>query len=137
MDEGEIRATTDQMLDMVGRLATLERAKQEQSLGSDELVELAHEAEELSRVVFRWAGLQTQLAESSREQVARGELPRERIIDVAAQPLDRLLAQWREAQLRFELAKPGSEEAATASAEIESLREAFLATQAAKRVRQS
>lgn len=49
-------------------------------------------------------------------------------IDVEPRPLDRILANWREAQLRFELATPGSPEAEAATADIERLREEYQAT---------
>jgi hypothetical protein len=41
--------------------------------------------------------------------------------------MDRILANWREAQLRFELAQPGSPEAEVATSDIERLREEYQA----------
>jgi|tagenome__1003787_1003787.scaffolds.fasta_scaffold20935376_2 hypothetical protein len=128
----DFRAYSDHMLELLDDLRRLEEVKRMASLGSDELVEMAREMNDRSRLVFRWAGLQLDLAQRSREAVRRGDVPRLRIVDMAAMPLDGLLAQWREAQLRFELAKPGSPEAAAAADDIERLRESFHAAQDAK-----
>ncbi len=131
-DERGFRASTDQMLAMLERLMALEREKQHHTVGSDEFVESAREAERLSRLTFRWAGMQLQLAEASPRAVARGEMAPTRLADVEPRPLDRVLANWRQAQLRFELAAPGSPEAAAAADEVERLREEFRALQELK-----
>jgi hypothetical protein len=128
----DLRAATDQMVGMLQRLEAIERAKQETRLGSDELIELAVEAERLSRVVFRWAGLQLDMAHASRIEVELGGMERVRIIDVQARPLDRILANWREAQLRLEIAAPGTPEAASAADDVERLREEYHDVQADK-----
>ena len=125
--ERDFRATTDQMLEMIDRLSGIERAKQAAEVGSPEFIEHAREAEHLSRMVFRWAGMQLQMAEASAGAVQRGEMGPGRLIDVQPRPLDRILANWREAQLRFEIARPGSPESARASEEIERLREEYQA----------
>lgn len=130
--ERDFRATTDQMLEMLARLTSIEKAKQALPLGSDEFIEKAREAEHVSRLVFRWAGVQLQMAEASAVAVQRGELAAGRLLDVELRPLDRILASWREAQLRFEIARPGSSEAAAASDEIERLREEYQAVHEVK-----
>jgi hypothetical protein len=131
-DERQFRATTDQMLQMIDRLRAVELDKQASTLGSPEFIAHAEEAERLSRMVFRWAGMQLQMAESSAGAVQRGEMSREPLTSVEPRPLDRILANWREAQLRFEIAKPGSPEAAAAAEQVERLREEFHAVQDAK-----
>ena len=80
-------------------------------------------------MVFRWAGMQLQMAESSAGAVQRGEMRRDPLTSVQPRPLDRILANWREAQFHFELARPGSPEAVAAMDEVERLREEFHATQ--------
>ncbi len=66
------------------------------------------------------------MAERAAERRARGELTdAERLIDVQPRPLDVILSNWREAQLRLEIARPGSLEAQTASDDIERLREEY------------
>lgn len=128
----EFRATTDQMLAMIDRLREIEQAKQQVEFGSAEFIAMAVDAEHLSRVVFRWAGMQLQMAEASAGAVQRGEVSSEPLENVESRPLDRILANWREAQLRFEIARPGSPEAAAAADAVERLREEFRATERAK-----
>ncbi len=134
-DAKEFRASTDRMLHLVGQLRDLESAKQRVEFGSPEFLAYAVEAEQLSRVVFRWAGMQLQMAQVSAGAVQRGEQSSAPLTEVIPRPLDRILAAWREAQLGFETARPGSSEAAAASDEIERLREEFHAVDAEKRGR--
>jgi hypothetical protein len=125
-DRGIFRATTDQMFDFLEQIQAHERAKQESPMGSPEFVQEARNVERLSRLVFRWAQLELQMAQEAEGRVARGESPADvRLTNVQPRPLDRILASWREAQLRLEIATPGSEEAQTASEEIERLREEY------------
>jgi hypothetical protein len=130
--EGTIRASGDQMMELLDQLRTIEATKHEQPLGSAEFVHLARQADELSRLVFRWAGLQLQMAEATPSAVMRGELPSLPLTQIEARPLDRILAQWREAQMRFELSAPGSPEAAKAADEVSRLRREFQEAQSRK-----
>jgi hypothetical protein len=129
---GEFRAFTDQMLDYIERLREAEERKRAVEVGSPEFLQAAQEAEELSRLAFRWAQMQLQLAHSvsgadrvDGEVIGAGDDVR--LIDVEPRPLDRVLAHWREAQLRLEVAKPGSPESAAAVRDIERLREEYRA----------
>jgi len=125
-DRGIFRATTDQMFDFLEQIRAHEQAKRESPMGSPEFVQEARDVERLSRLVFRWAQLELQMAQEAEGRVARGESPADvRLTNVQPRPLDRILANWREAQLRLEIAMPGSEEAQTASEEIERLREEY------------
>jgi hypothetical protein len=128
----QFRATTDQMLGMIDRLRSVERDKQEARFGSPEFIAHAQEAERLSRMVFRWSGMQLGMAEAAAGDVQRGETSTEPLVNVHPRPLDRILANWREAQLRLEIAKPGSPEAAAAAEQVERLREEFHAVQDVK-----
>ena len=125
-DRGIFRATTDQMFEFLEQIQAHERAKQELPMGSPEFVQESRNVERLSRMVFRWAQLELQMAQEAESRVARGERPADvRLTNVQPRPLDRILANWREAQLRLEIATPGSEEAQAASEEIEHLREEY------------
>jgi len=46
--------------------------------------------------------------------------------------MDRILAQWREAQLRLEIAKPGSDEALLGAEAMDRLREEYAGADAAR-----
>ena len=135
-DRGEIRATSDHMLGMIDRLRAIEEEKRNVEVGSGKFVELAREAETLGRLVFRWSAIQMQLAEQSTSHVEHGRLPPEPLTSFEPRPLDRILAAWREAQLRLEIARPGSEEAAAAADDVERPREEFQAVADSKRNRQ-
>jgi hypothetical protein len=118
----------DQMLAWIDAMGAAERAKGELQLGSPEFVAKAREVEQLSRLAFRWAQMQLLMAERSAERRTRGELTDDvRLIDVKPRPLDVVLAHWREAQLRLELAPLGSPEALAASDAIEGIREEYQA----------
>jgi hypothetical protein len=122
---GEFRAFTDQMLDYIDRLRAAEETKRVVAVGSPEFVMAAKEAEELSRLAFRWAQMQLQMAlEVQSSPPIDGEV---RLINVEPRPLDRILAQWREAQIRLELATPGTPESEAAVRDIERLREEYQA----------
>ena len=121
---GEFRAFTDQMLDFIDRLRDAEEAKRAAEMGSPEFVEAARDAEDLSRMAFRWAQMQLQMAIEVQQG---GRLPDVRLINVQPRPLDRVLAAWREAQMRLELAKPDSPESEAAVQDIERLREEYQA----------
>ena len=131
-DQQEIRATSDHMMLMLDQLRDVETRKRETPIGTPEFVGLAEESEHLSRMVFRWSGLQMQLASQSQAAVRGGTLESEPIVTIEPRPLDRVLALWREAQFRLEIAMPGSAEAEAAANEIERLREEFHATTDAK-----
>jgi hypothetical protein len=131
-DEREIRATSDRTIAVLERLGSIERAKRQVALGSPEFVAMAAEVERLSRVLFRWSGIQMQMATESAAAVSRGDLPAGPIAAIRPRRLDRVLALWREAQIRLEVAKPGSAEAEAAANDIERLREEYHATTEAK-----
>jgi hypothetical protein len=123
--DGEIRAAADQMVTMLERLSAVELAKRTLMVGSDDFIEHAREAERLARLVFRWSQLQLQLAEVSPAAVASGEMSGVAIDVIAPRPIDRILAEWREAQIRLEIARPGSPEATQAADDIERLRDEY------------
>jgi hypothetical protein len=127
-ERGELRAIADQLLDILDQLRTYEERKRVEPMGSPEFVALAEAAEIQGRLVFRWTGLQLELARDAAHRRATGQLdPDLRIVDVRPRPLDSILASWREAQIRLEIAKPGSPEAAEAADAVERLREEYRA----------
>jgi hypothetical protein len=77
------------------------------------------------------------MVQGSTGQVGRGEQSSAPLSEVIPRPLDRILAVWREAQLRFEIARPGSPEAAAAADEVERLREEYHGADALRRSQES
>jgi hypothetical protein len=118
----EFRAFTDQMLAFIDQLRDAEERKRRVPFGSADFVRAAKETEELSRLTFRWAQMQLSMALSE----SRGAIEDDtELIEVEPRPLDRVLAHWREAQLRLEIAEPGSPESDAAVRDIERLREEY------------
>jgi hypothetical protein len=127
-DRGEFRATTDQMLELIEELLRTEQHKTLVEIGSPAFLMAAKRAEEISRLVFRWAHMQLDMAITVQERIAKGEIAADVVLnEVQPRPLDRVLANWREAQFRLEIATPGSPEAEAATRDIERLREEYQA----------
>jgi hypothetical protein len=124
---GEFRAFTDQMLEFIDQLRAAEERKRSVEIGSPDFIRAAEEASELSRLTFRWAQMQLEMAHSLQEHGDNGVSAQVALINVEPRPLDRILSAWREAQLRLEVAKPGSPEADVAVRDIERLREEYQA----------
>jgi hypothetical protein len=77
--------------------------------------------------------MQLQMAETVAARAASGKIdPTVRLINVEPRPLDVILAHWREAQIRLEIATPGSPEAQAAATAIEGLREEYQAGHTAR-----
>jgi len=95
-------------------------------VGSPEFIAAAKQAEVISRLAFRWAQMQLQMALSVQGESSAISAD-VRLINVEPRPLDRVLAQWREAQLRSETANPGSPESEATVRDIERLREEYQA----------
>lgn len=124
----EVRATADQMLEIIDELRSVEERKRSIAIGAPEFVQLAEQAVEDARLAFRWSQLQLQIAQAAAARVARGELPADIQVDqIEPRKLDVVLALWREAQMRFESAAPGSVAAAEAAEAVERLREEYQA----------
>ena len=110
------------MLELMDEVRQAEERKREVPLGSEAFVELAVRVAMRARVVSRWADLQLQLAQSIPLGVDDVS-----ISDLRPRPLERVLALWREAQIRLELAPPGSPAATRAVEDIERLRNEYQA----------
>ena len=126
--DAEYRASSDRMLQVLERLREIEEVKRSVPVGTTEFIELAREAEDLGRTVFRWTQLQRQLAELSPQRVAAGQLSGLPLAALAARRIERVLAEWREAEFRFREADPGSPDAERAAADMERLREEYRST---------
>ena len=124
-DDRELRAASDRMVELLRELTDVEQAKRREPMASAAFVERAERAEELARLVFRWSGFQRELAEDAHHSAGAGGGSAPTIATVVPRRLDRILAGWREAQMRFEIAAPGSPEATQAVDEIERLRAEF------------
>jgi hypothetical protein len=125
-NRGEFRATTDQLLDMIDELRAMELHKRTLALGTPEFVQQAARTADQGRIVFRWTQMQLEMAHETAARVERGEqAPNVHLIEVVPRPIDKILAHWREAQLRLEIARPGSSEAVAATNDIERLREEY------------
>ena len=125
---GEIRAAADHMLELMDDVRNAEEQKREVPLGSEAFVELAVRVAAQARVVSRWADLQQQLAQGIPHGIEDVS-----ISDLRPRPLERVLALWREAQIRLELAPPGSPAAARAVEDIERFRNEYQAGFALRR----
>jgi hypothetical protein len=125
-NRGEFRATTDQLIAIIDELRAIERKKQSTALGTPEFVDLAAKAADQAKLTFRWCQMQLEMAHEAAARLASGqETPNVHLIKVVPRPIDRILANWREAQFRLEIAHPGSPEALTAADDIERLREEY------------
>ena len=123
------------MLSLIDELRASEERTRQVVLGTPEFVEIARETEVAARLVFRWAQMQLELAQSSSPLDAATEPVR--LVNVVPRPIDRILANWREAQLRLEIAHPGSPEAEAAASDIERLREEYQAAHEVRLTEQS
>lgn len=128
-DESEIKASSDAMLEMLQRLHDIETEKRQFPLGSEEFTARAAEAENLSRIIFRWSGIQQQMAEEAKLEAERGEGRQGPLEAAQVRPLDRILTGWRRAQIRLEVAAPGTAEAEAAAEEVARLRDEYQAAQ--------
>jgi hypothetical protein len=115
------------MLEILDRLRQLEEDKREAEVGTAEFVAMAAEAEGLSRDVFRWSQLQDDLAKASTRRRETGAVTGRSIEATPPRPLQQILADWREAEVRLQRLAPGSPEATSTTREIEALREQYRA----------
>ena len=127
-DEQQMTATSDVMLQMLRQLQAVETEKRAFPIGSEEFVIRAVEAERLSRIIFRWSGIQQQMADESVATVEQGSTRPVPMDTVQVRPLDRILAEWRQAQVRLEAAPPGSSDADEAAVDVDRLRVAYQET---------
>ena len=119
-DESALRTASDAFLARLDRLHDLEVEKRLLTPGTDRMVALAAEIEELTRDVLSAASTQHTLAD--RADPNDGLRPIEAIPPREAADI---LADWRAAERRFTTAETGSAEQDGARADIERLRQEY------------
>jgi hypothetical protein len=125
-NRGEFRATTDQLLEMLDELRTMEQMKRSLALGTPEFVEQAIKAADQDRLVLRWTQMQLEWPMSRPRASHAASKPRTSISLRSSH--GRSTGSWptgEKAQLRLEIARPGSAEAASAADDIERFREEY------------
>jgi hypothetical protein len=125
--DAELRAASDKMLEILDRLRSIEEEKRRVEVGTPQFVALASEAEGLSRDVFRWSQLQDDLAHESPRRRATGTVTGRPIEASPVRPMQQILADWREAEIRLQRLRPGSREATQTIRDIERLRDEYQA----------
>ena len=119
-DESQLRVASDAFLARLDRLHELESEKRLLTPGSDRMVGLAAEIEELVRDVLEVASSQLDLAHKAEE------VPALRPIEaVPPREAPEILADWRAAERRLNSAEPGSAVEEAARADIERLRHEY------------
>jgi hypothetical protein len=119
-DESTLRTASDAFLARLDRLHALEVEKRLLTPGTDRMVALAAEIEELVRDVLKVANTQHVLADRAD--------PNDRLRPIEAIPpreAAEVLADWRAAERRFTMADAGSAEQDAARADIERLRHEY------------
>jgi hypothetical protein len=119
-DESELRVMSDAFLARLDRLHELESEKRLLTPGSDRMVGLAAEIEELVRDVLQVASSQVDLAHK-----AEGVPALRPIEAVPPREAPEILADWRAAERRLTSADPGTADEEAARADIERLRHEY------------
>jgi hypothetical protein len=119
-DESALRTTSDAFLARLDRLHDLEVEKRLLTPGSDRMVALAAEIEELVREVLSVANTQYELAEQS--DPGAGLRP---IEAVPPREAAEILADWRAAERRLTETAAGSADHDVARADIDRLRQEY------------
>lgn len=125
VDAGALRATSDRLLQLVDEVAAAERGKRMIPAGSTEFVTAANDVAVLVRRLARWADRERELATRTVDAAASGDLERVAIESVEPRPAHRILADWRDAAIRYELAPRDSAERARAMDDFTRHREEY------------
>jgi hypothetical protein len=118
----DARAISDALMASLAVLASTEQTKRTVPTGSPDFLRLAEEADEAARMVLRWAQYELSLATTAAREVAAGEMTGIPVESIPPRPLNRILADWREAEFRHARATPDTPEADAAAADVERLR---------------
>ena len=121
-----LRATSDALLNDLDALQALEQEKRAIQPGDPQLVRIAAKIEQLANRVLGTSMEQFQLTERVHHLVQTGspDAPDAPIEDTKRE-MREILADWRDAERRAELAQPGSPEALAAAADIDRLRQEY------------
>ena len=121
--ENGLRVASDRLLGTLDQLETLENEKRQLEPNSARFQTLAREIERLAAEVFAQSHAQKNLGQAAQAATARTgeELPP--IAESSnAREIPIILADWRDAERRLQLADPDSAEHAVAAADVERLR---------------
>ncbi|MFL5779106.1 MAG: hypothetical protein ACJ761_09205 [Chloroflexota bacterium] len=124
----DLKAVSDDFIDLLGRLHDLEVRKRQVMPASPEFVALAREVEGLSGQLLADSASQHKLAVEVSQAIREGEVALdERPIEAQDPPrhLAEILYDWRDAERRYAVASPGTPDAAAISNEIARLREEY------------
>ncbi len=118
-----LRATSDALLSDLDALQALEQEKRAIQPGDPQLVRIAARIEQLASRVLGTSIEQYRLTESVQQLVETGspDAPDTAIEDTRRE-MRVILADWRDAERRAELAQAGSPEALAAASDIDRLR---------------
>jgi hypothetical protein len=121
-----LRATSDELIQDLERLASLEREKRQMTPDDPRMVAVASEVEALALRVLGRSVRQRQLTEDARDDAqAGGTAAPQRSIAATPREIHMILAEWRDAERRASEAPTGSAEAKAAEAEIDHLRDEY------------
>lgn len=123
--EGELRATSDRLVTLIGDASERESRKRHVELGSALFVDLADQVVSAARELLTYAEREQRLAREVARARTRGELPQVALDQVESRPVHLILADWREAMLRFDEAAIGSREQTEAAADAERWRREY------------
>jgi hypothetical protein len=118
-----LRATSDALLSDLDALQALEQEKRAIQPGDPQLVRIAAKIEQLANRVLGTSMEQSQLTEQVHHLVQTGspDAPDAPIEDMKRE-MRVILADWRDAERRAELTRPGSAAALAAASDIDRLR---------------
>ncbi len=119
------RATSDELMAALERLARLETRKRLVRTDSPDFVALAETVQAEAVMIGRWTSMQLSIALDTAREVAAGLMSGEPVERLPARPLSRVLAEWREAQYRLDTAGAGTTESQAAAKDIDRLREEY------------
>jgi hypothetical protein len=131
-----LRTTSDALLADLEQLEALEQQKRELEPGDPRVVELAAAVEEVARRVLGQTVRQREMASVARDLVEVGsESAPDAPIEQTPREIHVILAEWRDAERRAQVAPAGSPEAARAGEDVERLRDEYRAAHEAARRR--
>lgn len=118
---GDLRRTSDGLLEDLERLVALEEEKRTVPADDPRLVELAREVEEVAARVLAHSAAQRQLS----EEVTSALPPDAPSIDETSRPIAAILAEWRATEHQLATIEPDSPDAAALERRIGLLRDEY------------
>jgi hypothetical protein len=124
--ETGLRVASDRILTTLEQLDSLESEKRRLKPDSERFQLLSREIERLAAEIFAQSHAEQALGEQAQAAAARSGTDLPSIDDsIAARDLSAILAEWRDAERRLQLAAPDSAEHSIASGDIRRLREEY------------